>query len=97
LGIVRILRYITRLSVTDVGGFGREFESDGVPSVDHDQAVYFVGTGFATRVVRNSSSIIQYGEKTAILQDGRVTTTASADLIANAYLTAHANPEVRTC
>lgn len=62
---------------------------------DIKNQVYFVGSGLQ-RVYRNSSSIIQYGEKSVVLQDSRVSLTASADIIANAYLTAHANPEVRT-
>lgn len=62
---------------------------------DIKNVVYFVGNGIQ-RVYRNSSSIIQYGEKAEVLQDYRVSLTDTADIIGNAYLLSHAFPEVRT-
>ena len=58
--------------------------------------VWFVGGNNIKSVYRNSTSIILYGEKTKVLQDSRVTLQTSADIVANSYLLAHANPEVRT-
>lgn len=62
---------------------------------DIKNVVYFVGNGIQS-VYRNSSSIVQYGEKSIVLQDQRVSVQASADILANSYLNEHASPEVRT-
>ncbi len=57
--------------------------------------VYFIGNGIEL-VVRNSSSILAYGERSEVIEDRRVSLVASANIIANTFLNTHSNPEVRT-
>lgn len=62
---------------------------------DVKNVVYFIGDGIKS-VYRNATSILQYGEKSTVLQDLRVSLQSSADIIANSYLNEHSSPEVRT-